>query len=140
MTGFPGETDEHFSELLTFVEEEHFDRLGVFRYSAESGTSAEKLDAEAVDPELADERRSRLLAAQQSISRAANEALVGQTLRVLIDVKEGRRLYTARTTADAPEIDNAVHVSGLKKQPEGHFADVVIEGASDYDLEATAAP
>ena len=134
MTGFPGETDAEFEELLDFVRRERFERLGVFVYSPEPGTPAAEMDG-AVPPEVARARRDRLMAAQQEIAFAHNRAQVGQRRDVLIDgpVRDEAHAYLGRTVADAPEIDAAVYVTGEGLVP-GQIVTVEIVESRGYDL------
>ena len=85
IVGYPGETDQQFQTLLDFVEEQEFDHVGVFTYSPEPGTKAVTLDLPAVPTQIAEERRNAIMEAQQAISLRKNQALVGQTLQVLIE-------------------------------------------------------
>jgi ribosomal protein S12 methylthiotransferase len=110
IVGFPGETEEEFAALLDFVQEMAFDRVGVFTYSHEEGTAAAALPDD-VPAEVKEERRDRLMAAQQPISLAKNRALVGQVLDVLIE-GQGDGLSVGRSYRDAPEIDGLVLVQG----------------------------
>ncbi len=106
IAGHPGETEADFEEMLQFVEDTRFDRLGIFTYSHEEGTHAHSM-ADDVPEEVKHERANRVMEAQQQISEELNQAKVGQTLRVLIDRKEGGQ-YIGRTEADSPEVDNEV--------------------------------
>ena len=106
ITGFPGETEEQFEELLEFVAQRRFERLGVFAYSLEPDTPSARLDGH-VPEEVRHQRRDRLLAVQQAIAFAWNESQVGRQWDVLIDrdIPGQRDAYVGRTYADAPEID-----------------------------------
>jgi ribosomal protein S12 methylthiotransferase len=138
ITGFPGETEEDFEELLTFVGNVEFDRVGVFTYSDEEGTSAFEL-ANKVDPKVAKQRRSRLMKEQSRISRRRNKAKVGQTVRVLFEgeSKESDLLWQGRMETQAPDIDGCVLINdapeGLDPQP-GDLVNVLITEAQEYDL------
>ncbi|HNY30118.1 MAG TPA: 30S ribosomal protein S12 methylthiotransferase RimO [Fibrobacteria bacterium] len=136
LVGFPGETEDDFKELMELVEENRFDRLGGFTYSPEEGTHGFTLP-DPVDPDLAQDRLSRLMARQSEISLELNEAKVGRTLRVLVDeVAEGRsHRFDARTEHDAPEVDNSVQILDGDAEP-GTFVQVKVVGATEYDLEA----
>lgn len=134
IVGYPNEGTKEFDELLNFVGEVKFDRLGVFTYSAEEGTAAYGLG----DPVSSDEkerRKSLLMELQRNISEEKNNKLVGSTQKVLIDRKEGS-LFVGRTEYDAPEIDNEVYVRNGGHLSIGNFCDVAIESASEYDLYA----
>ena len=108
IAGFPGETEEEFTHLLDFLKEAQIDRLGCFAYSPVEGATANAL-ASPVPDEVREERRARVMQLQESISRDRLQAKVGKTLRVLID-KVDRNGATARSSADAPEIDGVVYV------------------------------
>jgi ribosomal protein S12 methylthiotransferase len=130
LVGYPGETETEFQALLDFVAEMVFDRVGVFAYSHEEGTPAAKL-ADDVPPEVKEERRERLMEVQQPISLAKNQALVGQTLDVLIE-GQGDGLSVGRSYRDAPEIDGLVLVQA--ELPIGGIISVHITAALEYDL------
>lgn len=135
LVGFPGETDADFEMLLRFVQEARFDRLGVFTYSREQGTSAAAMEAQ-VPARVAHERRRKIMLLQRRISRQVNRSLIGQKMRVLVEGRRSDR-WIARSERDAPEIDGLVYVRA-KNLRIGHFAEVRVTGASDYDLEAEA--
>ncbi len=138
IVGFPGETEAHFEELLEFIEECRFERVGIFQYSQEDHTPAGNMDGQ-VPAEIKQERYDRAMAAQQAVSRQVQEAWVGQTLRVLIDgVSDTGAALVGRSQADAPDIDGRVVVEG-DDVVVGEFADVRITGASEYDLSGIAA-
>jgi ribosomal protein S12 methylthiotransferase len=133
LVGHPGETEEEFQSLCDFVEDMKFDRVGVFQYSHEEDTSAHDM-VDDVDPETKVERANRIMEIQNSISMDNNEALVGHTLKVLFDRKEGE-FFIGRTEFDSPEVDNEVLVSAKDQYVRiGDFANVLIESAEDYDL------
>jgi ribosomal protein S12 methylthiotransferase len=138
ITGFPGETDEQFDELLAFVEARRFERLGVFSYSLEAETPSARLP-DHCPPEVAEARRGRVLAAQQKIAFEWNEAQVGRRLDVLIDrqVSDDPPAFVGRSYADAPEIDGAVYVTG-DGLALGRIVQCEIVAAKDYDLIAAA--
>ncbi len=136
LVGYPGETEADFAELLTFVREFRFDRLGVFAYSPEDGTPAAKLRTGLVPVEIAHRRRDALMAAQQKIAAAATRKLVGRTLRVIFDHAESARRWVGRTAADAPEVDNIVRVQGVPPAGDCAFAEVSVTAASPYELTA----
>ena len=126
IAGFPGETEECFQELLDFMTETKFERLGLFRYSQEEGTRAAKRDDQ-LDDETKEARWHRAMAAQQEVSLDVSESFIGKTIRVLVE-KTG----IARGQADAPDIDGRVYVDSAL--PIGEFADVEIIDADVYDL------
>ena len=139
LVGFPGETEMEFQSLLDFVAEMRFDRMGVFTYSHEKGTPAAALEDD-VPLKVKEERRARLMEAQQPISLAKNEALVGRTLDVLIEGR-GDGLSVGRSYRDAPEIDGLVMVqddeescSAEEQSPVGEILPVRITAALEYDL------
>ena len=138
ITGFPGETDEDFEELLAFVKAVEFDRVGVFTYSDEEGTPAFDLPGK-VDPKTARKRRDRLMRAQSRISLKRNRARVGETVRVLFEgvSEETDLLWQGRTETQAPEIDGCVLINdapeGFEPEP-GRFVNVEITEAQEYDL------
>ena len=130
LVGFPGETEEEFKTLLRFVDEMAFDRVGVFTYSHERGTPAATREDD-VPEAVKEERRERVLAVQQPISLAKNEAQIGRTLDVLIEgVSEG--LSVGRSYRDAPEIDGLVLIEDTL--PVGKIVPVEIVSALEYDL------
>ena len=133
LVGHPGETEEEFLSLCNFVKDMEFDRVGVFQYSHEEDTIAHEMEDD-IDPEVKAERASRIMEIQQEISMAHNEALVGKTMKVLFDRKEGD-YFIGRTEYDSPEVDNEVLVSAKDQFVRiGDFANVLIEAAEDYDL------
>ena len=138
ITGFPGETEEQFQELFEFVAARRFERLGAFAYSREPDTPAARLP-EACPESVAEARRDRLLAAQQEIAFAWNQAQVGRTKEILIDaaVPDEPDAWVGRSHADAPEIDGVVYVSGEGLRP-GQMVSCEIVAAEGYDLVAAA--
>lgn len=135
LVGFPGETDKEFEELCQFVEEMRFNRLGVFEYSHEEGTSGADLPDD-VAPALKEERAGTLMEIQRKISLQHNEALVGSTLKIMIDRKEGSNFF-GRTEYDSPEVDNEVIIDAKENFVRiGDFAEVEIIDATEYDLYA----
>ncbi len=130
ITGYPGETEQEFQALLDFVDEIAFDRVGIFTYSREAGTHAADLP-NPVPEQVKIQRREHLMALQQKISLAKNQAFVGQTLDVLIE-GQGDGLSVGRSFRDAPEIDGLVLVEG--HAPPGEIVPVRINGALEYDL------
>ncbi len=144
IVGYPGETDEQFQTLLEFVQEQEFDHVGVFPYSPEPGTKAVTLDLSGVPRHVAEERRNAIMEAQQPISLRKNEALVGQTLQVLIEAVgeaedeagKSEPIAVGRTRRHAPEVDGLVFVPGAL--PVGSLIDLEIAEAGPYDLWAYA--
>ncbi|MBN2453393.1 MAG: 30S ribosomal protein S12 methylthiotransferase RimO [Candidatus Omnitrophica bacterium] len=134
IVGFPGETDGDFKELLGFLKEAKFGRLGAFIYSREEGTRAARLKGH-VSNAVKRERYDAVMRQQQGISARANRAFIGKCLDVLVDEKAGmeKGKYIARTQGDAPEIDGAVYITG-KNIKAGEFCKVKITDALEYDL------
>ena len=126
ITGFPGETEAEFSELLEFLKEAQLDRVGCFAYSPVAGAAANALP-DAVPGEVREERRGRLMQAQAAISAARLKAKIGRTLKVIVD-EPG----LGRSSADAPEIDGVVRFKGRARV--GEFAAVLIERSGEHDL------
>ena len=138
LTGFPGETDEQFEELMEFVRRQRFERLGVFAFSSEEGTPAADLDCDidgGVPEDVKHSRRDRLLAAQQEIAFAWAAEKVGQRMDVIIDryIPEQENAYVGRTYADAPEIDPVVYVTSENLSP-GMIVSCEIVTSQGYDL------
>ncbi len=138
LVGYPGETEEAFAQLVSFVEQTRFDRLGVFPYSHEEGTYAFDHFRDDVPEKVKQKRADTLMAIQQSISRELNEDKVGLKFQVLIDRREGD-YFVGRTRFDSPEVDGEVLVSPLAPLTPGQFVTVRITGAEDYDLYGTPA-
>ncbi|MDO4546072.1 MAG: 30S ribosomal protein S12 methylthiotransferase RimO [Bacillota bacterium] len=133
ITGFPGESEEDFLELLDFVEDTRLERLGVFAYSREEGTVAGDRPDQ-IDEDIKTMRADAVMRRQLEISREINEAKVGNTMDVLVEQEEEPGVYQGRTGYDAPEIDNTViFKSHLELQP-GDMVKVIITDAFDYDL------
>jgi len=134
ITGFPGETDEQFNELVEFVQQQRFERLGVFTYSYESDTPAAKLP-DHLSEELKEERRKQLMAEQQRQAFAWNEAQIGRQRDVLIDAPvEGEQdAWIGRSYADAPDVDGLVYVTGQGLST-GKMVECEIVARRDYDL------
>lgn len=139
IVGYPGETEGEFQSLMDFIEEIRFDRVGVFTFSFEKGTSSEPL-GDPVAAEVKEERKEQLMALQQQISLEKNQVLVGERLDVLIEGHgevEGtsEAISVGRSYRDAPEIDGLVFVEG--QPPIGEIVPVRITGALPYDLSGT---
>ncbi len=134
LVGYPGETEADFEELLAFVREVRFERLGVFPYSEEEGTwSAEKLRDD-VPEEVKQERVERIMALQNELSLENNSRRVGRTERVIIDSRQGD-YYVGRTQYDSPEVDQEILIPASERRlMRGHFYDVKVTSAADYDL------
>ena len=133
LVGFPGETEDDFKDLVNFVQEMKFERLGVFTYSHEEGTSGFELDDD-VSQEVKEDRANRLMEVQAEISADHNNALVGRELKVLIDAKEGDR-FLGRTEFDSPEVDGEVIIDAKEHYLRvGDFANVKILSATEFEL------
>ena len=138
ITGFPGESEEEFSELVEFVKELKFDKLGVFTYSAEEGTPAAAMDNQ-IDEDIKEERRDYIMELQKNISAEKCAGMTGKTIRVIVDGRIPEDdIYCGRSYKDAPDIDGMVFFKSDYEILSGDFADVRIDGASDYDLTGEA--
>jgi ribosomal protein S12 methylthiotransferase len=138
ITGFPGETDADFLELLAFIRSVEFDRVGVFTYSDEEGTPAFDLPNK-VDPKIARQRRARLMKEQAKISRRRHKERIGETVRVLFEgeSKETELLWQGRMETQAPDIDGCVLINDAPEgfvPSAGDFVDVLITESQEYDL------
>lgn len=138
IVGFPGETEAQFEELVEFVRQQRFERLGVFTYSFEPDTPAARLPDQLPEA-VKDERRERLMAVQQEAAFAWNEAQLGRQLDVLIDraVPGESRAWIGRSFADAPDVDGVVYVTGKKIKP-GQIVPCEMVASEGYDLVAVA--
>ena len=133
--GYPGETEADFELLKSWVKEMRFERLGCFQYSHEENTHAHSL-VDDVPAEVKQARVNELMEIQAHISWEKNQALVGKTLRCVIDRKEGNR-FVGRTEFDSPDVDNEVWVDAREHYLKvGDFANLTIKAAQDFDLEA----
>ena len=130
LVGYPGETDEEFQELLDFMQEIRFDRVGAFKFSFEPGTACEAL-GDPIPDEVKDDRLDQLMSLQQNISLQINQSFVGQTLDVLVEGYD-KGLTIGRSYRDAPEIDGLVLAEG--RADTGQIVQVKISGAMAYDL------
>jgi ribosomal protein S12 methylthiotransferase len=133
IAGFPGETEEDVEVLKDFLRQHRFDRVGIFAYSHEEGTSAYGL-VDDVPAGIKQQRAQEIMEVQQEISYEINRQKIGKIFRVLIDKKEAGR-YLGRTEFDSVEVDNEVIINGPDKLPVGEFVNVRITKAYDYDLE-----
>lgn len=131
LVGYPGETERDFDELLQFVSDVRFERLGVFPYSEEEGTYSALTMNDDVPQELKEMRAERIMKIQREISRGANERLVGTTQTIMVDRHEGE-YSIGRTQYDSPEVDNEVLVEGML--PIGEYVKVRINNADDYEI------
>ena len=133
ITGFPGETRDDVEELKIFLQKMRFDRVGIFTYSHEEGTSAFSMNDD-IPAEEKEARAQEIMEVQQEISLEKNQEKIGRVMKVIIDKKEAGR-YLGRTEFDSVEVDNEVIISGNKKLTIGEFVQVKITKAFDYDIE-----
>jgi ribosomal protein S12 methylthiotransferase len=133
IAGFPGETEEQFQELLTFIKECPFDRLGVFAFSEEEGTPA-AVRADQVPMRVRKAREGKIMRAQKAISRAFNRSRIGSVCEVLIEGQEESGLYYGRSQWEAPETDGKVYIKLADGLEIGSFVKVRIVDAEDYDV------
>ncbi len=138
MVGFPGETEEDFTELCEFVKEAKFDRFGAFTYSPEEGTESAGFAGQ-IDEQTKQDRYDILMQTQLTVAEELNNAKIGKTLTVLTDGFDTvAEIYYGRSEGDAPDVDGRVYFKSKKKIAPGTFCDVKIEEALDYDLIGTA--
>jgi ribosomal protein S12 methylthiotransferase len=133
IAGFPGETENDVETVKQFLQEQRFDRVGIFQYSHEENTSAHVLTDD-IPAEEKESRAQEIMEVQQEISLEKNQEKVGKIFKVLIDKKEAGR-YLGRTEFDSVEVDNEVVIQATSKLPVGDFVQVKITKAYDYDLE-----
>ena len=134
ITGFPGETEEQHEELMDFVDEMEFDRLGVFTYSPEEGTPAAEM-ADQIDEEVKLERQAELMELQQEIAFDKAEQMIGREILVMIEGKVAdENAFVGRTYRDAPNVDGLIFINTDEELLSGDFARVKVTGALDYDL------
>lgn len=139
LVGYPGETEADFEELQQFVRDCRFDRLGVFAYSEEEGTYSANELTDDVPDDIKQERVDRIMRLQERISLENNARRVGQTMRVIVDRREGD-FYIGRSEYDSPEVDQEIVInSHAKRLYRGRFYTVRITDAEDYDLYAELA-
>ena len=138
ITGFPGESEEEFAELLDFIKELKFEKLGVFTYSQEEGTPAAKMPDQ-IDENVKEERKAYIMELQKTISAEKCAKKIGKTIKVICDGRIPEdNIYCGRSSADAPDIDGMVFFKSDYEIMSGDFADVRIDGASDYDVTGEA--
>ena len=135
IVGMPGETEENFNELVQFVRDTQFEKVGVFVYSQEEGTSAYDMPNQ-VSESLKKKRLNTLMTVQQDISKEAQQKFIGQTLKVLIDEQQKgeSNVFLGRSEYDAPEVDGVIYVHSKKNLMQGDFVLVKITDAYEYDL------
>lgn len=137
LVGFPGESEEDFKELLNFIREYKFERLGAFIYSPEEGAPANKFTSQ-ISPALKEARFKELMSVQQEISERINKDLLGKEMQILIDEQDEKdpHLFIGRGQGDAPEVDGQVYLKTTKKVRAGDFVNVRIVDTLEYDLVA----
>lgn len=134
IAGFPGETDEDHEELMEFIDEMEFTRLGVFAYSPEEGTKAAEMDDQVPD-EVKEDRKDKLMELAQEISTDFSNDQIGRTLTVMIEGKVAdENAYVGRTYMDAPNIDGYIFINTSEELMSGDFCQVKVTGALEYDL------
>ena len=134
ITGFPGETKEQHEELMDFVDEMEFDRLGVFTYSPEEGTPAAQMEDQ-IPEEVKEDRQAELMELQQEIAFDLAEDMIGREVLVMIEGKVAdENAYVGRTYKDAPNVDGLIFVNTDEELMSGDFARVKVTGAAEYDL------
>ena len=134
ITGFPGETKEQHQELVDFVDEMEFDRLGVFTYSPEEDTPAAEMEGQ-IPEEVKEDRQAEIMELQQEIAFEQAENMVGKEVLVMIEGKVAdENAYVGRTYKDAPNVDGLIFVNTDEELMSGDFAKVKVTGASEYDL------
>lgn len=134
ITGFPGETQEQHEELMDFVDEMEFDRLGVFTYSPEEDTPAAAMDGQ-IEENIKEDRQAEIMELQQDIAFDLAENMIGQEVLVLIEGKVAdENAYVGRTYKDAPNVDGLIFVNTDEELMSGDFAKVKVTGALEYDL------
>lgn len=135
IAGHPGETEKEYRELLDFIGEYRFDRLGAFRYSHEENTHAALNFSDDVPEKTKERRVAGIMKLQQEISAARNASMTGREMRIIIDRKEGV-FHIGRSQHDSPEVDQEILVTGLRNIEPGTFIDVKITGSTEFDLYA----
>jgi ribosomal protein S12 methylthiotransferase len=133
LIGHPGETDEDFEQLKSFVSKHRFDRLGAFTYSHEEGTYGYQKYNDDVPEEIKQARQEELMSIQEIISSQLNSEKVGKTLQVIID-REDEEFYVGRTEFDSPEVDGEVLIGKEIQLKKGQFVQVEITGSEEFDL------
>lgn len=134
ITGFPGETEEQHEEVMDFVDQMEFDRLGVFTYSPEEDTPAAEFEHQ-IPEEIKEDRQAELMELQQDIAFELAENMIGQTVLVMIEGKVAdENAYVGRTYKDAPNVDGLIFIMTDEELVSGDFAMVKVTGAQEYDL------
>jgi ribosomal protein S12 methylthiotransferase len=133
LIGHPGETEEDFEQLKSFISKHKFDRLGAFSYSHEEGTYGYQKYQDDVPEEVKQARQEELMGMQQVISSQLMEAKIGQVLNVIID-REDDEFFVGRSEFDSPEVDGEVLISKEVPLKKGQFCEVEITGSDEFDL------
>lgn len=133
IVGYPGETEEHFEHLYNFVEENRFDRVGVFKYSREKGTKSYNLKPQ-IPAKTKNQRYKEIMLLQQGISKEINNSLIGKKLPTIIETIDTKGNITGRTYRDAPEIDGIISIKTDKHLLPGDIITTTVTGADEYDL------
>ena len=134
ITGFPGETKEQHEELMDFVDEMEFDRLGVFTYSPEENTPAAKMDNQ-IEEEVKSDRQAEIMELQQEISFDLAEDMIDRELLVMVEGKVAdENVFVGRTYKDAPNVDGFIFINSDEELVSGDFVNVKVTGALEYDL------
>lgn len=134
ISGFPGETQEDHEELMAFVDEMEFDRLGVFAYSPEEDTPAAEMPDQIPD-EVKEDRRDEIMELQQEVSFDKADEMIGKSLWCMVEGKVADEYaYVARTYKDAPGVDGYIFIQTLEELMSGDFVKVKVTGAEEYDL------
>ena len=133
IVGFPSETDEEFKELLDFIQQVEFERLGLFMYSREEKTAAFGFSGQ-IPGRIKQERYHIIMSHQQEVARRVNQRWLGKTLKVLIESKQENGIYVGRSQYDAPEVDGEVFVRSKNELYIGNFVDAKITDTLEYDL------
>jgi ribosomal protein S12 methylthiotransferase len=135
IAGHPGETEDDFLEMMTFIERSRFERLGIFNYSHEENTHSHNLTDD-VPAEVKQQRSDAVMELQQNISLELNQQKIGHAFKVIIDRKEGGN-FVGRTEYDSPEVDNEVMIEAKETYLRiGDFVTAKVTGATEFDLTA----
>ena len=136
IVGYPNETEEDFNELCDFVKTMKLDRVGVFEFSREKNTKADKLKPQ-IPAKIKHQRRKKLMSIQQGISKEINEKLIGKKIDCIVEALSSDGLITARTYKDAPEVDGLIYIETEKDVTPGDIITVKVTGAVEYDLKGS---
>lgn len=135
IAGHPGETEKEFRELLDFIREQRFDRMGAFRYSHEENTHGYLTYKDDIPEKTKERRVARIMKLQQGISAVNNAALIGTVMKVIVDRKEGV-FHIGRSQYDSPEVDQEILITSRKNIEPGTFVEVKVTGSTEFDLYA----